>query len=202
MFSDGAVALAEAGVITNRKKTINAGKFIVSFLMGTSRLYNFVHNNPAVELHPVDYVNDPFIIGQHENMISINAALQVDLTGQVNAEMIGNVQFSGVGGQVDFVRGAGRSVGGKSIIALPSTAAKGTISRICRELDAGAAVSTSRNDVHYVVTEFGIADLRGKTLQQRADALIAIAHPDFRDRLRGRRSRVSRTDDVAELVAR
>jgi 4-hydroxybutyrate CoA-transferase len=202
MFSDGVVALAEAGVITNQKKTINAGKFIVSFLMGTSKLYNFVHNNPAVELHPVDYVNDPCIIGQHENMVSINSALQVDLTGQVNAEMIGNIQFSGVGGQVDFVRGAGRSVGGKSIIALPSTAANGTISRICRELDAGAAVTTSRNDVHYIVTEFGIADLWGKTLQQRAEALIAIAHPEFRDRLRGRRSRVSRVDDVAELVAR
>ena len=185
MISDGVVTLVEAGVITNRKKTINAGKFIVTFLMGTSKLYNFVHNNPSVELHPVDYVNDPCIIGQHENMISINSALQVDLTGQVNAEMIGNVQFTGVGGQVDFVRGAGRSVGGKSIIALPSTAAKGTISRICRELDAGAAVTTSRNDVHYVVTEFGVADLRGKTLQQRAEALTAIAHPGFRDMLRG-----------------
>src|ERR1700687_1719686 len=117
MFSDGVVALAEAGVITNQKKTINPGKFIVTFLMGTSKLYKFVHNNPAVEMHPVDYVNDPCIIGQHENMISINSALQVDLTGQVNAEMIGNVQFSGVGGQADFVRGAGRSAGGKSIIA-------------------------------------------------------------------------------------
>lgn len=183
MFSDGVVALADAGVITNRKKTINRGKFVGTFLMGTSKLYNFVHNNPDVELHPVDYVNDPWVIGQHEKMISINSALQVDLTGQVNAEMIGNVQFSGVGGQVDFVRGASRSKGGKSIIALPSTAAKGRISRICRELDAGAAVSTSRNDVHYVVTEFGVADLRGKTLQRRAESLIAIAHPKFREEL-------------------
>lgn len=179
MFSDGVVDLAEAGVITNRRKTINTGKFIVTFLMGTSKLYRFVHNHPAVELHPVDYVNDPCVIGQHENMISINSAIQVDLNGQVNAEMIGAVQFSGVGGQVDFVRGAGRSRGGKSIIALPATAAKGKISRIVRELDRGAAVTTSRNDVHYVVTEFGIAELRGKTLQQRADALRAIAHPDF-----------------------
>lgn len=186
MISDGVVTLVEAGVVTNRKKTINTGKFIVTFLMGTSKLYNFVHNNPAVELHPVDYVNDPCVIGQHENMISINSAVQVDLTGQVNAEMIGSVQFSGVGGQVDFVRGAGRSIGGKSIIALPSTAARGKVSRIVRELDAGAAVTTSRNDVHYVVTEFGIADLRGKTLQQRAEALIAIAHPEFRNMLRGR----------------
>ncbi len=181
MFSDGVVDLAEAGVITNRRKTINRGKFIVTFLMGTSKLYRFVHNNPAVELHPVDYVNDPCIIGQHQNMISINSAIHVDLSGQVNAEMIGPVQFSGVGGQVDFVRGASRSRGGKSIIALPSTAAKGTISRIVRDLDPGACVTTSRNDVHYVVTEFGVADLRGKTLEQRAEALIAIAHPDFRD---------------------
>ena len=188
MFSDGVVALAEAGVITNQKKTINRGKFVATFLMGTSKLYQFVHNNPDVEMYPVDYVNDPCVIGQHDNMISINSALQVDLTGQVNAEMIGNVQFSGIGGQVDFVRGASRSAGGKSIIALLSTAAKGKVSRICRQFDAGVAISTSRNDVHYVVTEFGVANLRGKTLQQRAAALIAIAHPNFRDELRGSRS--------------
>jgi 4-hydroxybutyrate CoA-transferase len=188
MFSDGVVALAEAGVITNQKKTINRGKFVATFLMGTSKLYQFVHNNPDVEMYPVDYVNDPCVIGQHDNMISINSALQVDLTGQVNAEMIGKVQFSGIGGQVDFVRGASRSAGGKSIIALLSTAAKGKVSRICRQFDAGVAISTSRNDVHYVVTEFGVANLRGKTLQQRAAALIAIAHPNFRDELRGSRS--------------
>jgi len=197
MFSDGVVALAEAGVITNQKKTIHRGKFVATFLMGTSKLYQFVHNNPDVEMHPVDYVNDPYVIGQHDNMIAINSALQVDLMGQVNAEMIGNLQFSGIGGQVDFVRGASRSAGGKSIIALPSTAAKGTVSRICRQLDAGVAVSTSRNDVHYVVTEYGIADLRGKTLQQRAAALIAIAHPDFRDQLRSMRS----AKEESELVA-
>jgi 4-hydroxybutyrate CoA-transferase len=180
MFSDGVAALAEAGVITNRRKTINQGKFVATFLMGSSTLYNFVHNNPAVEMHPVDYVNDPCIIGQHDDMISINSALQVDLSGQVNAEMIGHLQFSGTGGQVDFVRGASRSNGGKSIIAMPSTAARGSISRICRQLDEGAAVTTSRNDVHYVITEYGIANLRGKTLQQRAEALIEIAHPAFR----------------------
>ena len=196
MFSDGVVALAEAGVITNQKKTIHRGKFVATFLMGTSKLYRFVYNNPDVEMHPVDYVNDPYVIGQHDNMISINSALQVDLMGQVNAEMIGNVQFSGVGGQVDFVRGASRSAGGKSIIALPSTAAKGKVSRICRQLDTGEAVSTSRNDVHYVVTEYGIADLRGKTLQQRAAALIAIAHPDFRDQLQGRRRAVEESQLV------
>jgi 4-hydroxybutyrate CoA-transferase len=133
----------------------------------------------------VDYVNDPYVIGQHDNMISVNSALQADLMGQVNAEMIGAMQFSGIGGQVDFVRGASRSRGGKSIIAMPSTAAGGKTSRICRELDKGAAVTTSRSDVHYVVTEYGVADLRGKTLRQRAEALIAIAHPDFRGLLRG-----------------
>lgn len=180
MFSDGVVFLAETGVVTNKKKTINTGKFTATFLMGTRKLYDFVDHNPAVEMQPVDYVNDPNIIGQHENMISINSALQVDLMGQVNAEMIGSRQFSGIGGQVDFVRGASRSPGGKSIIALPSTAAGGKISRIACELDKGAAVSTSRNDVHYVVTEYGCADLRGKSLCQRAQALIAIAHPDFR----------------------
>lgn len=188
MFSDGVVALAEAGVVTNRKKTIHTGKFIATFLMGTSKLYEFVNNNPDVEMHSVDYVNDSHVIGMHENMVSINSALQVDLMGQVNAEMIGGTQFSGIGGQVDFVRGASRSQGGKSIIAMPSTAAKGTISRICRELDRGAAVSTSRNDVHYVVTEYGVADLRGKSLQQREEALIAISHPAFRSALRNERS--------------
>lgn len=183
MFSDGVVFLAEAGVVTNRRKTVNPGKFIATFLMGTRKLYDFVDNNPDVELLPVDYVNDTYVIGEHEKMMSINSALQVDLMGQVNAEMIGSRQFSGIGGQVDFVRGASRSFGGKSIIALPSTASKGKLSRICCELDRGAAVSTSRNDVHYVVTEYGVADLRGKSLRQRAEALIAISHPDFREEL-------------------
>jgi len=184
MFSDGVVHLVELGVITNKKKTINRDKFVATFLMGSRKLYDFVDNNPAVEMAPVDYVNDPYVIGQHDTMISINSALQVDLFGQVNAEMIGPRQFSGIGGQVDFVRGASRSNGGKSIIAMPSTAARGTVSRICVDLDDGAAVTTSRTDIHYVVTEYGIADLRGKTLKQRADALIGIAHPDFRGTLR------------------
>lgn len=180
MFSDGVVFLAESGVVTNSKKAINPGKFIATFLMGTKKLYDFVDNNPDVIMLSVDQVNDPCIIGQHKNMISINSALQVDLMGQVNAEMIGSRQFSGIGGQVDFVRGASRSAGGKSIIALPSTASGGKISRIAIDLDHGAAVSTSRNDVHYIVTEYGVADLRGKSLRERARALIAIAHPDFR----------------------
>lgn len=183
MFSDGVVALAEAGVVTNRKKTINTGKFVATFLMGTRKLYDFVDGNPDVVMRPVDYTNDPAVIGRHDNMVSINSALQVDFMGQVNAEMIGRDQFSGVGGQVDFVRGASRSKGGKSIIALPSTAARGTVSRIAPALDPGAAVSTSRNDVHYIVTEFGAADLRGKSIRERATALIAIAHPDFREQL-------------------
>jgi 4-hydroxybutyrate CoA-transferase len=180
MFSDGVVVLAEAGVITNKKKTINPGKFMAAFLMGTRKLYDFIDNNPNVELHPVDYINDPYIVGMHENMMSINSALQVDLMGQVNAEMIGSRQFSGIGGQVDFVRGVSRAKNGKSIIALPSTASGGKISRIACELDRGAAVSTSRNDVHHIVTEYGVANLRGKSLRERAKALIAVAHPDFR----------------------
>jgi len=184
MFSDGVVALAEAGVVTNSRKTINTGKFVATFLMGTRKLYDFVDGNPDVIMRPVDYTNDPAVIGRHDNMVSINSALQVDFMGQVNAEMIGRNQFSGVGGQVDFVRGASRSKGGKSIIALPSTAARGTLSRIAPALDAGAAVSTSRNDVHYIVTEFGAADLRGKSIRERAMALIGIAHPDFREELK------------------
>lgn len=184
MFSDGVVDLVQAGVITNRHKTVNPNVFVATFLMGTRKLYDFVDNNPYVQMQPVDYVNDPYIIGQHEGMISINSSLQVDIMGQANSEMIGSTQFSGIGGQVDFVRGASRSSGGKSIIALPSTAAKGTVSRIVVELDQGAAVSTSRNDVQYVVTEYGTVDLRGKTLRQRAAAMIEIAHPDFRQGLR------------------
>ena len=183
MFSDGVLALAEAGVVTNRKKTINTGKFVVTFLMGTRKLYDFVDNNPDVVMRTVDYTNDPNIIGQHDKMISINSALQVDMMGQVNAEMIGRNQFSGVGGQLDFVRGASRSKGGKSIIALPSTASGGKVSRIVVELDRGSAVTTSRNDVHYIVTEYGAAELRGKSIRDRARALIAIAHPEFRDSL-------------------
>jgi len=183
MFSDGVVELYEAGVITNQRKTIHKGKMVATFLMGTKRLYDFVNDNPVVEMHTVDYTNDPYIIGRHEKMVSINSALQVDLTGQVCADTIGLRQFSGVGGQVDFVRGTSRSPGGKSIIAMPSTAGNGKFSRIVAFLDQGAAVTTSRNDVHYIVTEYGIADLRGKTLRQRAKALIEIAHPQFREEL-------------------
>ncbi|WP_301860544.1 acetyl-CoA hydrolase/transferase family protein [uncultured Megasphaera sp.] len=181
MFSDGVVDLANKGVITNAKKTIDQGKFVANFLMGTKKLYDFVDHNPDVLIEPADYTNDPFVVAQVDNIICINSAMQVDLMGQVNAEMIGYRQFSGVGGQVDFVRGASRSKGGKAIIAMPSTTGKTKkISKIVSLLDEGSAVTTSRNDVDYVITEFGIAALKGKTLRQRAKALIAIAHPDFR----------------------
>ena len=184
MFSDGVVALVEAGVINNKKKTLHPGKFIATFLMGTQKLYDFVNKNPDVIMMPVDYTNDPAIIGQNDKMVSINSALQVDLTGQVNAESFGSAMFSGIGGQGDFVFGASRSKGGKSIFAFSAAAAKGTASRIVSQLPAGAGVTTSRGLVHYVVTEYGIADLRGKSLRQRALALIEIAHPDFRETLR------------------
>lgn len=183
MFSDGVVDLAEKGIITNKKKTIDQGKFLSCFLMGTKKLYDFVDHNLDVEMKPVDYTNDPFVVAQIDNIVSINSAMQVDLMGQVNAEMIGPRQFSGVGGQVDFVRGASRAKGGKAIIAMPSTTGKGKISKIVAYLDEGAAVTTSRNDVDYIITEYGIAALKGKTLKQRATALIAIAHPDFRENL-------------------
>jgi len=183
MFSDGVVELVEAGVINNSKKTLHKGKMVVTFLMGTKRLYDFVDNNPSVELYPVDYVNDPFVIMQNDNMVSVNSCIQVDLMGQVVSESIGLRQFSGVGGQIDYVRGASRSKGGKSIIAMPSTASKGTVSRIAKLVDEGSAITTSRNDVHYIVTEYGVAELRGKSLKERGRALIGVAHPDFRPML-------------------
>jgi 4-hydroxybutyrate CoA-transferase len=186
MISDGVVELVEAGVITNKKKTLHPGKMVVTFLMGTKRLYDFVNNNPSVEMYPVDYVNDPTVIMQNSKIVSINSCVQVDFMGQVASESIGFKQISGVGGQVDFVRGASMSLDGegKSIIAMPSTASKGKISRIVPLLDTGAPVTTSRNDVDYIVTEYGIAHLKGKTNKERARALINIAHPDFREGLK------------------
>ena len=180
MFSDGVVELVEAGVITNAKKTLKPGKFVVTFLMGTKRLYDFVNNNPDVDMEPVDYVNNPYVIAQNENLISINSCVQVDLMGQVCSEAVGLKQISGTGGQVDFVRGASASKGGVSIMACPSTAAHGTVSKIVPFLDHGAAVTTCRNDVDYVITEYGIAHLKGETLRTRAKNLIGITHPDFR----------------------
>lgn len=183
MFSDGVMDLIEAGVITNERKTIHRGKVIACFIMGSRKLYDFVDNNPIVEMHPVDYTNDPFIIAQNEKMVSLNSAIEVDLTGQVCADSIGFDLFSGPGGQVDFVLGASRSKGGKSIIALPSTASLGKHTRIVPGLRRGAGVVTSRPQVHYIVTEHGVAYLKGKSIRQRAQALIDIAHPAFRDDL-------------------
>ncbi len=180
MFSDGAMELVRSGVINGSRKTLHPGKLVATFLMGTRELYDFVDKNPAVEMLPVDYVNDPAVIGQNDCMVSINSCIEIDLQGQVNSESIGLQQFSGTGGQVDYVRGASVSKGGRSIMAMPSTASKGAVSRIVPLLSEGAAVTTSRNDVDYVVTEYGVAQLKGRTLRQRAEALIAIAHPDFR----------------------
>jgi acetyl-CoA hydrolase len=183
MFSDGVVDLVEAGVITNDAKTVLPGQLAVSFVMGTRRLYDFVDSNPTVEFQPSDFINDPFVISQNHRMTAINSALEIDLTGQVCADSVGSELYSGVGGQVDFIRGAARAPGGKPIIALPSTAKKGEISRIVPFLSEGAGVVTSRADVHYVVTEYGIAQLHGKNLKDRSRALIEIAHPKFRSSL-------------------
>lgn len=183
LFSDGVIDLVERGVITNDRKTLHTGKIVAGFLFGSPRLYKFVHDNAMVELHPSDYVNDPFVIAKNHSMTAINSALEVDLTGQVCADSIGTRPYSGIGGQVDFVRGAARSPGGKAIIALPSTAKGDQQSRIVPQLKPGAGVVTSRGDVNYVVTEYGIASLRGKSLSERARALIDIAHPKFRSDL-------------------
>lgn len=183
MFSDGIIDLVQRGVITGARKTLLPGKLVAGFVLGTERVYRFVHNNPIIEMRTTDFTNDPFTISRNEKMVAINSALQVDLTGQVCADSIGTRFYSGVGGQADFIRGAARSKGGKPIIALPSTALGGTVSRIVSTLELGAGVTTSRNDVHYIVTEYGVAYLFGKTVRQRAEALIAIAHPDFRAEL-------------------
>lgn len=183
MFSDGLMELVEKGVITNRRKTLHPGKTIASFCIGSRKLYDYIDDNPAIEFHPTEYTNDPFIIAQNEKMVSINSAIEVDLTGQVCADSLGPMFYSGIGGQVDFVRGASRSKGGKPIIALPSTAKDDTVSRISVNLKEGAGVVTTRGDVHYVVTEWGVAYLHGKNIRERAMALIGIAHPKFRKKL-------------------
>ena len=181
LFSDGVIDLVEAGVLTNARKTLHPGKIIAGFILGTKRLYDWVDDNPLIELHPTEYVNDPFVIAQNENMVAVNSAIEVDLTGQVCADSIGPKIYSGVGGQLDFIYGASRSKGGIPIIALPSTARQ--FSRIVPMLKTGAGVVTTRNHVRYIITEYGIADLYGKTIRQRAHSLINIAHPEFRDNL-------------------
>src|SRR5215212_39230 len=184
MFSDAIVDLVEAGALTGARKERNRGKIVTAFLMGSQRLYDFVDDNPMVEMRPVDFTNDTHVIRGFGRMTAINSAIEVDLTGQVVADSIGDRLYSGVGGQMDFIRGAALAERGRAIIALPSTALSGAVSRIVSTLEPGAGVTTSRNDVHYIVTEFGIAELFGRSIRERVAALIEIAHPDHRDALR------------------
>jgi 4-hydroxybutyrate CoA-transferase len=180
------IDLVEAGVLTNERKSIHAGKIVCGFLLGTKRLYNWVDNNPMVELHRTEYVNDPFVVAQNDRMVAINSALEVDLTGQVCADSIGPRMYSAVGGQLDFIYGASRSKGGVPIIALPSTSVLrngNIVSKIVPMLKHGAGVVTTRNHVHFVVTEFGVAEMYGKSVRQRTQALINIADPRFRDEI-------------------
>jgi len=183
LFSDSVIELVEAGVVTNARKTLHPGKIVAGFMLGTRRLYEWANDNPMIELHRTEYVNDPFVIARNYRQVAVNSAIEVDLTGQVCADSIGPRLYSGVGGQLDFVYGASRSEGGVPIIALPSTAKGDEISRIVPTLKPGAGVVTTRNHVHYVVTEHGVADLYGKTIRQRALALIGVAHPKFREEL-------------------
>ena len=183
LFTESMVDLLELGVVTNRKKNIHEGKSIATFALGTKKMYEYLNDNVGIEFYPVNYVNNPNIVGMNDNLISINSCIEVDLFGQVCAETLGTKHYSGVGGQVDFVRGACLSKGGKSIIAIESTAKKGTTSKIKPILTSGSVVTTSRNEVDYIVTEYGAAKLKGKTIMERAKALIAIAHPDFREML-------------------
>jgi len=186
LFSDGVIDLFNAGVLTNARKSLHAGKIVAGFILGTQRLYKWVDDNPMIEMHPTEYVNDPFVIAQNDRMVAVNSAIEVDLTGQVCADSIGPKLYSGVGGQLDFIYGASRSKGGVPIIALPSVATlrDGTqLSKIAAMLKHGAGVVTSRNHVRFIVTEYGVADLYGKTIRQRAHALIHVAHPQFREDL-------------------
>lgn len=184
MFSDRLIDLVEAGVITNRKKTVHPGRITTSFVYGSKRLYDFVDDNPFVEFYPADHTNDTAVIRRNHNVVAVNSALEIDLSGQVVADSIGFRMYSGIGGQMDFMRGAALSPGGVPVIALPSTAAGGKVSRIVVAAKPGAGVVTTRGHVHWIVTEFGAVDLWGKTLRERAEALISIAHPDFRADLR------------------
>ncbi len=184
MFSDRIVDLVEAGAITNRLKVVGQGRIITSFINGTQRLFDFVHDNPLVNFYPCDWTNDTAVIRKNPKVVAINSAIQIDLTGQVCADSIGDRIYSGIGGQMDFIRGAALSPGGKPIIALPSRAMGGKVSRIVPQLDPGAGVVTTRGHVHWVITEYGAVNLHGRTLRERGEALISIAHPDFRAELR------------------
>ena len=183
MFTDGVLPLIESGVIDGSKKTVDPGKVVSAFVLGTQKLYDFVDDNPLVELHPVSYTNDVDVISAQRHMVAINSALAIDLTGQVAADSIGPRFYSGIGGQVDFIRGAARSEGGVPVIALPATARGGTVSRITAELLPGSGVVTTRGDVHWIVTEFGAINLFGRSIRERARELIKLAHPSFRTQL-------------------
>lgn len=184
MVGDGILSLIESGAVTNRRKTFMPGKMVATFALGSRKLYRFLHRNPMLEMHPVDFTNDPYIAARNDKLCAINATLQIDLLGQCGSESLGHTPYSGTGGQVDFVRAANRSKDGKAFIVLPSTAKNDTVSRIAPVLSPGTHVTTSKNDINYVVTEYGVAQLRGKSAKQRAEALIGIAHPDFRSELR------------------
>lgn len=191
MIGDGILTLLESGAVNNRRKNYMPGKMVATFALGSNKLYRFMDRNPALEMHPVNFTNDPALAGLNDKMVTINATLQVDLMGQCGSESLGPTPYSGTGGQSDFVRAANRSRGGKSFIVLPSTAKNDTISRIVPSLAVGTHVSTSKNDVNYVVTEYGVAQLRGKSAGQRAQELIAIAHPDFREELSAQARRLN-----------
>lgn len=183
MIGDGLLTLIESGAVTNRKKTYLPGKMVATFALGSKKLYQFMERNPALEIHPVDFTNDPYIAAQNDKLVAINATLQIDLLGQCGSESLGPLPYSGTGGQLDFVRAANRSRDGKAFIVLPSTAKNDTLTRIVPTLTPGTHVTTGKNDINYVVTEFGVAQLRGKSAKQRAQEMIAIAHPDFRAEL-------------------
>jgi acyl-CoA hydrolase len=191
MIGDGILTLVESGAVTNRRKNYLPGKMVATFALGSARLYRFMDRNPAFEMHPADFTNDPWLAGRNDNLIAINGALQIDLLGQCGSESLGSSPYSGTGGQADFVRAANRSRGGKALIVLPSTARNDTISRIVPTLTSGTHVTTSKNDISYVVTEYGVAQLRGKSAKRRAQELIAIAHPDFRADLAGQARRMN-----------
>jgi acyl-CoA hydrolase len=191
MIGDGIMTLVESGAVTNARKNYLPGKMVATFALGSKKLYQFLDRNPAMEIHPVDFTNDPMLAGRNDNLIAINATLQIDLLGQCGSESLGHSPYSGTGGQSDFVRAANRSRGGKAFIVVPSTAKNDSISRIVPSLSPGTHVSTSKNDINYVVTEFGVAQLRGKSAKQRAQEMIAIAHPNFRAELTEQAKRVN-----------